>query len=65
MGKFYFVYGVNQFGEATEKRITDEEHLQVAINTLKDELNVKKVYVNKATFCFDGFLVQGDYLGTF
>ena len=28
-------------------------------------LNVCKVYVNRSKFCFDGYLVSSDYVGSF
>lgn len=63
--QFYFVYGCDADGNPTDKRVTDEEHLQNAIETAKKDFNGMKIYVNKACFCFNGYLVQSDYVGRF
>lgn len=63
--QLYFVYGCNSFGDTTEKRLTDKEHLETAIKTAKKDFNGMTIYVNKASFCFDGYLVQGSFCGSF
>jgi hypothetical protein len=63
--QFYFVYGCNSIGEPTEKRVTDEAHLSVAIKSAREDFKGMKICVNKASFCFDGYFVQGDYIGSF
>ena len=62
--QLYFVYAILPNGDSTEKLVTDEEHLETCINTAKVKFNAIRVHHNKASMCFDGYLVQGDYLGT-
>lgn len=62
--QLYFVYAILPNGDGTEKLVTDEEHLETCVETAKHKFNTDKVYYNKASMCFDGYLVQGEYLGT-
>ena len=62
--QFYFVYAILPNGDSTEKLVTDEEHLDICINTVKTKFRASKVHYNKAGMCFDGYLVQSDYIGT-
>ena len=62
--QFYFVYAVLPNGDSTEKLVTDEEHLETCINTAKSKFKTSKVHYNKAGMCYDGYLVQSDYMGT-
>lgn len=63
MEQMYFVYYLNSVGDKVEQRVTDEAHLNVCIEHSKQDWRVDKVWVNKADFCFNGYLVQGDYVG--
>ena len=62
--QFYFVYAILPNGDSTEKLVTDEEHLDTCINTAKSKFNTSKVHYNKAVMCYDGYLVQSEYMGT-
>ena len=62
--QFYFVYAVLPNGDSTEKLVTDEEHLETCINTAKSKFKTSKVHYNKAGMCYDGYLVQSEYMGT-
>lgn len=62
--QFYFVYAILPNGDSTEKLVTDEEHFDTCINTAKSKFNTSKVHYNKAVMCYDGYLVQSDYMGT-
>lgn len=64
--ELYFVYALGEDGShLSDKKVTDKEHLETCIKELKWELGVSKVYVNKADMAFCGWLVQGDFCGTF
>lgn len=65
MDGFFFVYGCNAVGEPTEKRVTDGAHLPVVIKAAREDFKGMKICVNKAVYCFDGYLVQGEYYGSF
>ena len=60
----YLVYAILPNGDSTEKLVTDEEHLDMCINTAKSKFNTSKVHYNKAVMCYDGYLVQSEYMGT-
>lgn len=62
--QLYFVYAILSNGDSTEKLVTDSEHLDTCVNNAKAKFNAIRVHVNKASMCFDGYLVQGDYIGT-
>ena len=62
--QLFLVYGIKKDGSTTEKRVTDREHLEKCAKYVKHDFNVAEVHYNKAAFCFDGYLVQGDYQGT-
>lgn len=59
----YFVYCLDENGYKIENRVTDGEHLDTCIDRAKVDWRVSTVHVNKASMCYDGYLVQGDYLG--
>ena len=63
--QFFFVYAVDDYFESSEKRVTDKEHLLKAIEMAKQDFKGHIICLNKASFCFDGYLVQGDYIGSF
>ena len=64
MTDLFFVYALDENGYVKgEKRVTDSEHLEEAIKYVKHDFHTDEAHVNKASFCFDGYLVQGDYLG--
>lgn len=62
--QWYFVYAIFPNGDSTEKLVTDEEHLETCVETAKHKFNTDKVHYNKASLCFDGYLVQSTYMGT-
>ena len=62
--KLYFVYGILPNGDSTDKRVTDQEHLETCAYYVKHDFNVPTAHYNEATFCFDGYLVLGEYQGT-
>lgn len=62
--QLFLVYGIKKDGSTTEKRVTDREHLEKCAKYVKHDFNVAEAHYNKAAFCFDGYLVQGDYQGT-
>lgn len=65
MNDLYLVYVIDKDGYIKgEKRVTDNKHLSECVRSIKHDFNVPLVHYNKAVFCFDGYLVQGDYLGT-
>lgn len=60
----YFVYALDEHGYLKgEKRVTDEEHLETCAKYVKHDFGVEFAHYNKCSFCFDGYLVQGDYCG--
>ena len=62
--KIYTDYAIHQNEDSTEKLGTDEEHLDTSINKDKSKFNTSKVHYNKAVMCYDGYLVQSEYMGT-
>ena len=67
--KLFFVYGIKDDGAATPKRVTDRENLKkcikYALHDFGKEYGCTEVYVNRTYICFDGYLEQGDYIGSF
>lgn len=63
--QLYFVTIVKKSnGDLVEKRVTDQEHLDCAVFYARHDHGSKCAYhVNKASMCFDGYLVNGDYVG--
>lgn len=62
--KMYFIYILDKNGyDKKEQRVTDYIHFFTCVRTAKEDWNVDKVCVNKADFCANGYLVQGEYLG--
>ena len=69
MNDLYMVRGVTSRGDNTDVYITNKDNLDKTISYVKDldvhNLDVCKVYVNRSKFCFDGYLVSSDYVGSF
>ena len=69
MNELYMVRGVTSQGDNTDVYITNKDNLDKTISYVKDldvyNLNVCNVYVNRSKFCFDGYLVSSDYVGSF
>lgn len=64
MKDLYMVYALDTNGYLKgEKRITDREHLDKCIKYVKHDFHVEIAHFNKCSMCFDGYLVQGDYMG--
>lgn len=61
----FFVYALDKQGNVIgEKRITNRAKLQHCAYCVCSDYGVNKAHYNKADFCLDGYLVQGDYQGT-